>query len=328
MKKLIALIFVLSLALSLTGCKMIDYKKAVSAMEEGRYAEAATALETMTDYKDSAELLNKCHYVLAEQTFDAKEYADAKTAFQALGDYKDSETYVKKCDYNLALDAYEDGEYQQALEIFQTLNGYSDSDRYITECENAILSARLEGQWESDEVDLTPYVLTLLAQTSEELADLLAERGSLAGMTISVTFGEAGFCTQSGSYTDLGNLMDTLEDIVRAYSLAEIEAALAADNFTLQDLYNDMGTDDLDEIYLQLFGYSISDLMDAYALDEILDSMMESLTQECTYVIKDGDIYCNSDVFHYDAETDTLTTEADEASAAILGFDTITLHRK
>lgn len=328
MKKLIALILVLSLALSLTGCKMIDYKKAVSAMEEGRYAEAAATLETLTDYKDSAELLNKCHYVLAERTFDAKEYADAKAAFQALGDYKDSANYVKKCDYNLALNAYEDKDYQQALEIFQTLNGYSDSDRYITECENAILSAKLEGQWESDVVDLTPSILTLLAQTDEELADLLAERGSLAGMTVSVTFGEAGFCTQSGSYVNLDNLMVTFEDILRAYSLAEIEAALAADNFTLQDLYNELGTDDLDEIYLQLFGYSITDLMDAYALDEMLNSMMESLTMECTYVIKDGTIHCNSDEFHYDAETDTLTTEVDEASAALLGFDSLSLHRK
>lgn len=328
MKKFVTLILALTLALSLTGCKISDYKTAVSAMEEGRYTEAAATLETLDDYKDSARLLQACRYALAEQTFDARKFADAKTAFQALGNYRDSANYIKKCDYNLALNAYENEEYQQALEIFQTLNGYSDSDHYITQCESAILYANLEGQWESDVLDLTPYVLTLLAEADEELADLLAERGSLAGMTISITFGEAGFCTQSGSYENLDNLMETLEDILRAYSLAEIEAVLAEDNYTLEDLYDELGTDDLDEIYLQLFGYSIEDLMDAYALDEILDSMMESLTMEYTYIIKDGDIYCNSDVFHYDAETDTLTTDADEASAEILGFDSITMHRK
>lgn len=328
MKKLVTLILALTLAVSLTGCKISDYKTAVSAMEEGRYAEAAATLETLADYKDSAKLLNACRYALAEQTFDAGKFDDAKTAFQALGNYRDSANYVKKCDYNLAMNAYEAEEYQQALEIFQTLNGYSNSERYITECEAAILVASLEGQWESDEVDLTPYVLTLLAESDEDLADLLSERGPLAGMTVFITFGEAGFCTQGGTYGDLDNLMETMEDIVRAYCLAEIEAALAEDNYTLQDLYDEMGTDDLDEIYLQLFGYSIDDLMDAYALDEILDSVMDSLTMDCTYVIKDGDIYCNSDVFHYDAETDTLTTDVDEVTAEFLGFDSITLHRK
>lgn len=328
MKKFVTLILALTLALSLTGCKAIDYKKAVSAMEEGRYAEAIVLLETVEDYKDSADLLDKCHYVLAEQSFESGEYTDAREMFLGLGDYKDSATYVKKCDYNLALNAYEDEDYAAALEIFQSLEDYSDSSRYIAQCEAAILSAKLEGQWESDVVDLTPYILTILAQTDDGLASLLAERGTLLGMTVSVTFGEAGFCTQSANAVNLDNLMATYEAVVRAYSLAEIEAALAEDNYTLQDLYNELGTDDLDEIYLQLTGYTISDLLDAYGLDEMLTSMLESLTMECTYVIKDGDIYCNSDIFYYDADTDTLSTEADEVTAEVLGFDSLTLHRK
>lgn len=57
MKKFVTLILVLTLALSLTGCKISDYKTAVSAMEEGRYTEAAATLETLADYKDSARLL-------------------------------------------------------------------------------------------------------------------------------------------------------------------------------------------------------------------------------------------------------------------------------
>lgn len=328
MKKFVTLMLALTLALCLTGCKISDYKKAESAMEEGRYADAIVLLESLEDYKDSAELLNKCHYVLAEQAFESGEYADAKASFQALGDYKDCAAYIKKCDYNLALNAYEDEDYTAALEIFQTLEGYSDSDRYITQCEAAILSAKLEGQWDSDVLDLTPYILTLLSQTDEDLANLLADRGTLLGLTVSVTFGEAGFCTQTAAYTNLDSLMETFEAVMRAYSLAQLEAALAVDNYTLQDLYNELGTDDLDEIYQQLAGYTIRDMLDAYALDEILESVAESMAMECTYVIKDGDIYCNSDIFHYDADTDTLTTEADEATEAMLGFGSITMHRK
>ena len=44
MKKRIALVLALLLALTLTGCKSNDYKSAVNAMESGDYATAAQQL--------------------------------------------------------------------------------------------------------------------------------------------------------------------------------------------------------------------------------------------------------------------------------------------
>ena len=64
MKKRIALVLALLLALTLTGCKSNDYKSAVNAMESGDYATAAQQLEALGDYQDSKQLLKQCRYAL------------------------------------------------------------------------------------------------------------------------------------------------------------------------------------------------------------------------------------------------------------------------
>lgn len=328
MKKWIAFVLAMVLALSLTGCKASDYKKAVSAMEDGFYSDAAITLEALGDYKDSAELLRKCRYTLAEQSFEAGSYTEAKSAFQALADYKDSANYIKKCDYNLAVDAYEAGEYQQALEVFRTLEGFSDSNRYITQCENAILTDKLEGEWVSDVLDLTDFFLKIVAAVDENMAVLLESKGAKYEMTVDVTFVESGFCTQSASVADVESLLEIYNTVVRSYVLASIEASLAESNFTLQDLYDELGTDDLDVIYQDLFGSTLDELVESYGFMEYIQYMEDSMSMECTYVIKDGQIHCNSDVFCYDAETDTLTAETDEATSELLGISVLTFHRK
>ena len=43
MKKRIAILLVLALVLALSGCKSLDYKQAVTAMDAGNYQEALTA---------------------------------------------------------------------------------------------------------------------------------------------------------------------------------------------------------------------------------------------------------------------------------------------
>ena len=65
MKKRIALVLALLLALTLTGCKSNDYKSAVNAMESGDYATAAQQLEALGDYKESQQMLRQCRYALA-----------------------------------------------------------------------------------------------------------------------------------------------------------------------------------------------------------------------------------------------------------------------
>lgn len=69
MKKRIALVLALLLALTLTGCKSNDYKSAVNAMECGDYATAAQQLEALGDYQDSKQLLKQCRYALAVEDF-------------------------------------------------------------------------------------------------------------------------------------------------------------------------------------------------------------------------------------------------------------------
>ena len=77
MKKRIALVLALLLALTLTGCKSNDYKSAVNAMERGDYATAAQQLEALGDYQDSKQLMKQCRYALAVEDFNAGKYKSA-----------------------------------------------------------------------------------------------------------------------------------------------------------------------------------------------------------------------------------------------------------
>ena len=79
MKKRIAILLVLALVLALSGCKSLDYKQAVTAMDAGNYQEALTALDALGDYKDAADLAVKCRYAIAEDNFDKGEYETALT---------------------------------------------------------------------------------------------------------------------------------------------------------------------------------------------------------------------------------------------------------
>ena len=84
MKKVIAFILALTMALALTGCKSSDYKSAVKAMEDGDYAAAVRQLETLDDYRDSRQLLKQCRYALAVESFNAGDYESALEVFKDL----------------------------------------------------------------------------------------------------------------------------------------------------------------------------------------------------------------------------------------------------
>ena len=55
MKRFFPILFVLAIALSLTGCKSSEYKDAKELAANGEYAKAVTAFTALGDYKDSKE---------------------------------------------------------------------------------------------------------------------------------------------------------------------------------------------------------------------------------------------------------------------------------
>ena len=83
------------MVLCLCGCDSSDYKKAVSLMESGDYAEAEQIFSELGDYENSAEMLTECRYAQALELFEQGEYKQAYPMFRELGDYKDSKTIMK-----------------------------------------------------------------------------------------------------------------------------------------------------------------------------------------------------------------------------------------
>ena len=55
MKRFLSVLFVLAVALSLTGCKSSEYKEAKELAADGEYTKAITAFTALGDYKDSKE---------------------------------------------------------------------------------------------------------------------------------------------------------------------------------------------------------------------------------------------------------------------------------
>ncbi len=329
MKKLSVLLLVCAILLCLTGCKSSDYQSATAAMSSGNYASALTILESLGDYKDSAALAQECRYSLAVEDFKDGSYETAKSAFAALSGYKDSNDYVLRCDYSRGLDAYAAGEYEQALSILSMLDGYSDSEHYITEAKKAILNTKLIGQWESDEVDCAELLIaTLNAQDP-----LLGEAATAANMTLTmgmqISFADENTCTVRMTMTNLDSFVDAFNSVFRLYLEKSIEASLAEEDLTMEDLYTEVGTKDIDEIYAQLFGGSLQDYIDSIGMQDYLEALMEEASFDGTYALKeDGTVSCNGDTLHYDAETDTLMITDDPSLEYLTGSSDLSFHRQ
>ena len=113
MRKIVSLAAVLFLMLSLCACSSLEYKKAMTAYDDG-------------DYKSAREM------------------------FAELGDYENSAEMVKDCDYELACELMDDGEYGEAAALFEDLNGYKDSADRAEECYTKEIDVLVQGDWHAN----------------------------------------------------------------------------------------------------------------------------------------------------------------------------------
>ncbi len=79
-----------------------QYTSAVAMFENADYERASTVFSELGDYKDSAEMVEKCaiqpEYDAAMQLYYDGNYAEATWAFEALGDYEDSAEQKKQAE--------------------------------------------------------------------------------------------------------------------------------------------------------------------------------------------------------------------------------------
>lgn len=329
MKKRIAILLVLALLLALSGCKSLDYKQAVTAMDAGNYQEALTALDALGDYKDAADLAVKCRYAIAEDNFDKGEYETALTQFTDLGDYRDSGKYVTKCNYALAVKAFEDKDYTKAQDLFTGLADYQDSKDYLEKTENALLLQAVSGTWKSGTFDLFPYLVDSMG-LMENAWNTVTSDGTLpqANASFTVTIDENGEYGVECTIERSENFGDAFKDLMIRYMKEAISTNLADQGYTLDDLYAELGTEDWDEVMNGLYGVNMDEfLKNQVGMEDALDAIETAGFDHGTVEFEDGKLVLGENTLSYDAEKDTLTDE-DTDQADLFGQDSVTYTRQ
>lgn len=102
-------------------------ERAQSAMEEGRYAEAAAFYEKLDKTEEIDAKILSARYGAAQQMLAEGKFEEAETAFSALGDYSDARSRILECRYGIAKAALDAGQYEEAAESFYSLAGFSDA---------------------------------------------------------------------------------------------------------------------------------------------------------------------------------------------------------
>lgn len=86
------------------------------------------------NYSSSAIMAKECGYQYACSLYTAKNYADAATAFEGLSGYKDSARQALHMHYLVAKGHMEAGLYETAIDEFTAISSYSDSERKANDC--------------------------------------------------------------------------------------------------------------------------------------------------------------------------------------------------
>ena len=92
------------LALTFVVIPNLNYEKAVSLMDAGKYDEAITAFEALGEHKDSVAKIEACHTAKKDIAYDSAvalmnegKYDEAITALEALGEHKDRVAKIEAC---------------------------------------------------------------------------------------------------------------------------------------------------------------------------------------------------------------------------------------
>lgn len=130
MKRLIVLLLVLCLALSFSGCAILDYKQAMDHYEAGEYAEALELYKSLGDFADSKAMAEICwqkaDYKHAEELFAAGDYRQALALYQGLAMYMDSPAKAIVCQYRIGLSCITEGNFEEGIQWLQPLGSYED----------------------------------------------------------------------------------------------------------------------------------------------------------------------------------------------------------
>lgn len=131
----IAGIAIAALALAIAGFFIVTkvvvprstYDNALSLAESGDYEGAISELESLGDYGDAAEQIDRIKYDRAISLYEGGDFEGAIAELRSLGGYGDAAQQVERIAYEWAISLYEDGDYVLAIEKLEALGGYGDA---------------------------------------------------------------------------------------------------------------------------------------------------------------------------------------------------------
>ena len=131
LSKALALVLILSILLSMTGCEALDYRKAVEQYNLGNFDAAAQSFSALGEYEDSRELAVLSQYWAALTRMEKGKFSEALPLFLELGDYEDSPQRAVECRYQMAVGLFEAGSLSDGEAIFLELGEYKNTAEYL-----------------------------------------------------------------------------------------------------------------------------------------------------------------------------------------------------
>lgn len=287
-KKVLAAVLMIAVMFSITGCNSSDYKKAAQLMADG-------------------------------------DYAAASEMFKALGDYEDSADQAKECDYQIAKAAFDAGDYENAIELLTALGDYQDSADLISQATDKIITAKLVGNWVSDDIDVTDIFVTAFnSALNPDSADAIMADVDLGTVTMIITIE----VTDNGSFylkVDGQSLDATVDKVLAAFQVGftkwveDVYTELAADNnMTLDELLAYCEVDSLEALFEMDNNVSIEDFLATYFPKDQFIAIIDSVSSNGTYTVEDGvvnlTIASETETVIYDGEADTITMDGEGLS--------------
>lgn len=130
-KSILVTLLVCSIALSMTGCDKLDYRKAIKLYNAGSYEAAASIFYELDDYENSKGLYTDSQYWIAANLARQGNYEEALPRFLKLGEYENSAQWVSECKYQLALRALEEERFSDAQALFLEVSDYKQAAEYL-----------------------------------------------------------------------------------------------------------------------------------------------------------------------------------------------------
>ena len=305
MKKIISVILCLVLSLSLCGCNMIDYKKAVVLYEGGGYEGAKELFEALGDHEDSAEYAAKAGLVL---------------------------------DYRKAVELYAEENWAEAKAAFESLGDYEKSAEYLSKIEDELLTEKIVGRWKTEEVDLTElfvgYINTELAAAG--YPDLVFDELEPLAYSAYYVFEDYGVVKQElveDSFAKFfESFMTLMVDAMLTLTEQELIAAAEENAITIEEVYASLEVADAREYLEMNLGMSLEDFIGLIFNEEIFDALLDASIVNGAWYLRDGMIYMvaghETEKAEYDPDNDTITVlecETDEADSNIISQEEMKL---